>query len=149
MKIWTLINGNSLGQKQILTSYLLVTGSDGYQVLLSLAELDPAFGAPDYLVAYTQECDAPPASQTANCGLPGLSLGTGGFARLVLPGDLRGGRYVSNIAAIELASAVPEPASVILLGAGLCGLVVVIRRRSTTQTTANDKGTIHDRNRTD
>ena len=38
----------------------------------------------------------------------GQSLGTQGFARIVVPGDKAGGRFVSNIARIEVRST-PTP----------------------------------------
>ena len=103
VKIWTLLTDTGL-TSQILTSYLLITGSDGYQVLFALGELDPAFGAPDDLIAYFE-------TRT--------SIDPSGFARAVLPTDSRGGRYVSNIASIQLASSIPEPATWMLLAAGL------------------------------
>jgi hypothetical protein len=93
----------------VLNSYVLATGSDGYQVLYSLAELNPAFGASPRLVAYAVD--------------GGLLSDGDGFARMVIPGDLRGGRYVSNIASLELA-ATPEPGTLALLGTGLAGIAL-------------------------
>src|SRR5262249_28082878 len=94
----------------VLTSYLLATGSDGYQVFFSLAELNPAFGAPQDLVAYA-----------IDGGVPGISLGSNGLARLAIQGDLHGGRFVSNLASFQVA-AVPAPAALLLLAAGAVGL---------------------------
>jgi DMSO/TMAO reductase YedYZ molybdopterin-dependent catalytic subunit len=71
-----------------LRKYILVTGSDGYQVTLALAEVIPEFGGEPVLVAYLRD---------------GKPLGPEeGMARLVVPHDKRGGRYVSNIARIEV-----------------------------------------------
>ena len=61
------------------------TGSDGYRALISMGEIDPAFGNQPDVVAY-------PDTQG--------QLGPGGIdgaTRLVLPGDHAGGRYVSNL----------------------------------------------------
>ena len=107
--LWTLLYAAGLvtdpaargGQ---LRHYVLATGSDGYEATFSLGELNPALGggiAPD-LVAYAQD---------------GGSLGTDGFARFVVPGNLAGGRYVSNLVSLQVldATAVPEPGSLVLL----------------------------------
>jgi hypothetical protein len=55
---------------------VLVTGQDGYQVVLSWAELDPEFGA----------CSAVLATRYNGCLLP--------LPTLVMPRDGRGSRYV-------------------------------------------------------
>jgi len=71
-----------------LRKYVLVTGRDGYQVVLALAEIMPDFGGESVLVAYQRD---------------GQPLGTDeGMARLVVPNDKRGGRYVNNIIRIEV-----------------------------------------------
>ncbi len=99
-----------------LRQYVLATGSDGYQATFSLGELNPVLGGstPD-LVAYAQD---------------GQPLGTDGFARLVVPGDLAGGRYVSNLVSLQVldATAVPEPVSLIVVLTGLAGLAAARRR---------------------
>jgi hypothetical protein len=110
VSLWTLLSAAGFGD--ILTSYALATGSDGYEVLISLGELDPAFGAPSDLVAYSVD---------------GSSLGTSGFARIVAPTDLRGGRYVSNLASVEIA-AISEPPILSLAGIALLGLLVINRQ---------------------
>ena len=93
-----------------LNSYVLATGSDGFRVLFSLAELDPAFGARTDLLA-----------DSIDGGAPGTSLGSNGFFRTVIPGDLHGGRFVSNVASLAV-GAVPEPATLLLVGVGMCAL---------------------------
>jgi hypothetical protein len=118
--LWTLLTEAGPLTNE-LTSYVLTTGSDGYEVLLSLAELDPAFGAPDDLVAY-EDIDNP-----ADFTTPGG--GPDGVARTVFPDENKGGRLVSNIVSIDVAS-VPEPASALLLGAGVIALAW--RRRPST-----------------
>jgi len=72
-------------KNDILRMVMTVTGSDGYQVAFSGGELSPTFGNEPILVAYS---DADGQLGTA---------GSDGFARLVVPGEMAGGRYVSNI----------------------------------------------------
>jgi hypothetical protein len=73
---------------------VMVTGADGYQVALGWGELDPDFGAAPILLAYSSG---------------GQPMGDKqGMARLVVPGDKRGGRYVSTVKSIELRD--PGPA---------------------------------------
>ena len=73
---------------------VVVTGADGYQVALGWGELDPDFGAAPIMLAYLSD------------GQPmGDKLG---MARLVVPGDKRGGRYVSTVKSIEIKD--PGPA---------------------------------------
>lgn len=98
VNLWDLLSDAGIGDP--LTNYLLATGSDGYEVFFSLAELDPTLGGPNALVAYAVD---------------GGSLGNSGFARIVMPGDFRGGRYVSNLVSLQVAS-VPEPPALMLLG---------------------------------
>ncbi|MFT4039329.1 MAG: molybdopterin-dependent oxidoreductase [Thermomicrobiales bacterium] len=72
----------------LLTMYLVITANDGYQVVLSGGEIDPNFGNAPILLAWEQD-DAPLA-------------GDAGPLRLVVPGDLRGGRYVHGIVSIDV-----------------------------------------------
>ena len=91
--------------------------SDGYEAVFSLGEIDPNFGNQQDLVAY-----ADTAWQ--------LGGGPDGFARIVVPGDYLGGRYVSNITSIEvLSGAVPEPASLTLVALPVLGLLAARSRR--------------------
>jgi hypothetical protein len=73
---------------------VMVTGADGYQVALGWGELDPEFGAAPIMLAYLS--DGQPMGDKQ------------GMARLVVPGDKRGGRYVSTGKSIELRD--PGPA---------------------------------------
>jgi DMSO/TMAO reductase YedYZ molybdopterin-dependent catalytic subunit len=122
VSIWTLLTDagivtNPAIKNDILNYYLQSTGSDGYSAIFSLGELDPMFGgsptAPD-LIAYEMEVDGVDEP-----------LGANGFARVVVPGDSRGGRYVSNLVNLEVVDAVPEPASIMLLAAALLALPLV------------------------
>lgn len=72
----------------LLQTYLVVTANDGYQVVISGGELDPAFGNVPMLLAWEQD---------------GAALdGADGPLRLVVPGDTKGGRYVHGIVSIEV-----------------------------------------------
>jgi molybdate transport system substrate-binding protein len=82
------------GNNAKLRVSVMVTGADGYQVALGWGELDPDYGAAPILLAYSSD------------GQPmGDKLG---MARLVVPGDKHGGRYVSTVKSIELRD--PGPA---------------------------------------
>ncbi|MBV9826075.1 MAG: autotransporter domain-containing protein [Alphaproteobacteria bacterium] len=85
------IKVNTSVKNDLLNNVVIATGSDGYQVVYSLGELSPSFGAstgnPD-LVAY------------ANA--PGQLLTTDGFARTTAATDTKGGRYVSNVQSITV-----------------------------------------------
>ena len=115
VSLWTLLTDagivtNPAIKNDILNYYVLATGSDGYEAIFSLGELDPMFGGtglPD-LIAYA---------------VNGGPLGTDGFARVVVPGDDFGGRYVSNLVSLEVIDAVvPEPGTLLLVATGLIGM---------------------------
>lgn len=72
----------------LLRRYLIVTARDGYQTVLSGGELDPNFGNAPMFLAWEQD------------GAP-LSPGDGPV-RLVVPWDLRGGRYIYGIVSIDV-----------------------------------------------
>ncbi len=74
-----------------LTSYLVATGSDGYQVALSLAEIDPTFHPGTVLVADSLN------------GQP-LDAKSGSY-KLVVSEDKRPARCVRNLVTLELKSA--------------------------------------------
>jgi DMSO/TMAO reductase YedYZ molybdopterin-dependent catalytic subunit len=77
-------------KNDILGFYVVATGSDGYRAVFSMGELDPRFGGEPVLVAYDDAL--------GQLG-PG---GSDGFARMVVPGDTAGGRYVSNLVRLEV-----------------------------------------------
>jgi DMSO/TMAO reductase YedYZ molybdopterin-dependent catalytic subunit len=67
---------------------VVVIGSDGYDAIFSLAELDPDFGAEIVLIAYAKDGQPLPQNE--------------GMARAVIGTDKRGGRLVSNVVRIEV-----------------------------------------------
>lgn len=83
-------------KNDILSKYVIATGSDGYQALFSLGEIDPMFGNQPVLIAYADK-----AGQLGPNGSDGL-------ARVVVPGDIAGGRYVSDLVSLRVVS-LPEP----------------------------------------
>ena len=93
--LWDLLNNSPVGgivtdpsiKNDILHKVVIVTGTDCYQSVFGAAEIDPFFGGSQIMVAYATG---------------GQSLGNDGFARIVVPGDKAGGRFVSNITTIEV-----------------------------------------------
>lgn len=100
VSLWTLINSLGLRlptsvKNPTLVMYAVATGSDGYRAAVSLGEIDPGFGNKTAIVAYE---------------VNGTGLGTTGATRLIVPGEVRQGRSVSNLVAIEVFTApVPSP----------------------------------------
>lgn len=78
-----------------LRKFVVVTASDCYQVILALAELLPSFGGQQVMIAFASGDGQPLGADE-------------GVARLVVPGDKAGGRFVSNITRIVIRS--PGPA---------------------------------------
>jgi hypothetical protein len=109
--LWSLLSPTVAN---VLSGYVLASGTDGYEVLYSLAELDPDLGAPLDLVPYADTQGAFPAD---------------GFARIVIPGDNHQGRYVSNLDAIDVVDAAPEPGTFLPI-ATLFALVILAGRLS-------------------
>ncbi len=92
--LWDLLN--SLGivlnpnvKNDILRKTVVVTGTDGYKSVFALGEIAPGFGGNQVLVAVAAD---------------GAPLDTQGPARIAVPTDKQGGRFVSNIATIEVKS---------------------------------------------
>jgi len=95
--LWTFLDpGNSNSTNKIVT----VQATDGYEAVLSLAELDPSLGGnPNDLLPYADTTGAFPGD---------------GVARVIFPTDNKQGRWVSNVDSIDVAE-VPEPGSSALL----------------------------------
>ncbi|MGH3379093.1 MAG: molybdopterin-dependent oxidoreductase [Actinoallomurus sp.] len=72
-----------------LRFFVAATGSDKYRAIVSWGEIDPAFGARQVLLATAQD---------------GAPLDTEG-PRLVVPGDAKGGRYVSAVVQVYVGDA--------------------------------------------
>ena len=86
--LWTLLQAaaplDDPGRSTHLRHTLLVQGRDGYTVALAIGELDPAFASKQIIVAYAQHGQPQPV------------------LRLIVPGDLRAGRSVRDLVAIEV-----------------------------------------------
>jgi hypothetical protein len=74
-------------QKEAFMNYIIAVGSDGYSVVLSLAEVDPSFRSGQVIVADARD---------------GQPLGTSGSFELVVSEDKRPARWVHNLSSIWL-----------------------------------------------
>jgi hypothetical protein len=72
---------------EAMSNYVIATGSDGYSVVLSLAEVDPDFHGGQVIVADTRD---------------GQPLGKNCPFQLIVPDDKRPARWVHNLASISL-----------------------------------------------
>jgi len=93
VSLWTLLDTVGLKlpastKNATLSMYAVATGSDGYRAAVSLGEIDPGFGNKEALIAYDMNSSG--------------GLGDNGVARLVVPGEVKQGRSVSNLIAIEV-----------------------------------------------
>ncbi|MBW4596688.1 MAG: hypothetical protein KME46_28255 [Brasilonema angustatum HA4187-MV1] len=111
--LWELINneissgglkaGNS-GQNPknaFLRQYVLAEATDCYGAIVSIGEIHPNFEGKQVLVAY--------AKKASDGSIQYLTDTDEGFARLVVPGDKAGGRYVSNVRNILVLSGPASP----------------------------------------
>ena len=73
-------------KNDLLRKSLVVSGTDKYAVAVAWGEIDPQFANKKVLLAYEEDGKPLPHAD--------------GFARLIVPGDVMAGRYVSNIASI-------------------------------------------------
>ena len=87
----TQIKTDPARKNDILRKAVLVTGTDKYSVAVSLGEISPRFANKKILLAYEQDGKTLPTKD--------------GFVRLIVPGDAFAGRYVSNVAKIEVRDA--------------------------------------------
>lgn len=119
VSLWALLSSAGIitdpnAKNDLIGKYVVATGSDGYKAVVALGEILPWLrtGKP-YLVAYKAD---------------GHLLQDNGFARLVVPGDIHGGRYVSNLIGIEVfngIASVPAPGTVMLLLSALLSLLLL------------------------
>lgn len=113
-------------KNDLLGKYVIATGSAGYSVVFSMGELDPSFGNQPDFIAYLAD---------------GAPLTTSGFARIVVPNDIRQGRWVSNLVSLEVFS-VPEPSSLALMLAGMALLAWLGRCRRVLAPSKADAGRV-------
>ncbi len=71
-----------------LRKYAVLTANDGYEVIITLGEIDPEFGGQPYLLAWEED------------GAP--LTGDKGPVKLVTPGDKTSGRVIWGIDTIEV-----------------------------------------------
>jgi Oxidoreductase molybdopterin binding domain len=96
--LWDVLNNAPVGgivtnpniKNDILSMVVIVEGTDCYTAVFGAGEIDPFFGGSQVIIAYASN---------------GQPLGTDGVAQIVVPGDKAGGRFVSNIAKIEVKAA--------------------------------------------
>jgi DMSO/TMAO reductase YedYZ molybdopterin-dependent catalytic subunit len=98
--LWTLLNElgittNPAVKNDVLNKYVIATGSDNYRALFAMGEVDPDFGNRGNEVVYAETING------ASSALPG----TDGPLRITAPGDIKGGRYVSNLVKLEVRTA--------------------------------------------
>ena len=79
------------------TLYVAVVGTDGYETVVSEAEIDPDFGNAPILLGWAED-DVPLAN------VPYNSSEFKGPAQLVVPTDTHGGRYANQICRIKVAN---------------------------------------------
>lgn len=113
--LWTFLNPSDSDSRNQL---VITQATDGYEVVLSLAELDPSLGGnPDNILPYA-----------------GTSFPNSALARTIFPDDTAAhGRWQSNLNAI-IVTEVPEPGTLALLALPLA-LFAAARRARATQTT--------------
>jgi hypothetical protein len=101
--LWDLLNYvgievNPAVKNDLDRKYVIITGTDCYQAVFALGELDPTIAGTDQItIAYGQLVNGQPTP-----------LGSTGFARAIVPSDKKGARLVSNVAHIQVIS-VPAP----------------------------------------
>jgi hypothetical protein len=80
-----------------LATYLVFTASDGYQVVIGGGEIDPGFGNHTCCLAWAED--------------GAVLAGDDAPVRLVVPGDVRGGRYISGVVSIEVVNLMVDTAT--------------------------------------
>jgi DMSO/TMAO reductase YedYZ molybdopterin-dependent catalytic subunit len=96
--LWSVLTQAKLvdpdAHKGLLRRIVIVTGRDGYTLVLSAGELAPELGAKQVLLAYERDGTPLPADK-------GL--------RLIVPGDGRGARSVVDVARIDVQTVEKAP----------------------------------------
>ncbi len=111
--LWSFINPSNAADAK--SQIVITAGTDGYEIVLSLAELDPFLGGnPQDFLPYADTAGDFPAN---------------GIARTILPLDSKHGRWESNLDFIEVTDAVPEPATWAMLLLGFAGIGFMAYRR--------------------
>lgn len=110
VSLWDVLVGQGVDVSNVVDKLLVARGSDGFTVTYSLAEFDPLLGGRDAMIAW------------ADSRVGDGTLGTAGEFRIVIPGDNRGGRFVSNLVSLDV-RAVPEPATLALMAPALLMLL--------------------------
>jgi DMSO/TMAO reductase YedYZ molybdopterin-dependent catalytic subunit len=83
---------DSTQKNDSLRQYIVISATDCYEVIVALAEILPNSGGQQVLLAYADGEGRPLVDDE-------------GMARLVLPGDKAGGRFITNIVSIVVRSA--------------------------------------------
>jgi hypothetical protein len=87
-----IITDNAAHRNDVLRKYVVVRGTDCYEVIIAVADLLSNFGHQQVLVAF-ETGDGQPLDASE------------GMARLIVVNDKQGGRLVSNVATITVRSA--------------------------------------------
>lgn len=82
------------GPNPLITLYVIMVAVNGYQSLVSEAEIDPSYGHERVLVAHTE--DGKPMMEAPYAATNKAP------AQLVVPGDTKGGRYENRICRISV-----------------------------------------------
>jgi DMSO/TMAO reductase YedYZ molybdopterin-dependent catalytic subunit len=91
--LWTLLQRAVIRvspgiRNDVMRHTILVSSSDGYTTVLSVAEIDPEFGGERAIVAYAKDGQ--------------LLTDKRGFARLIFPADQSAGRAISGVSSITV-----------------------------------------------
>ena len=96
--LWTVLTDAKLidpdAHKGLLRRFLVVTGRDGYTLVLAAGEIAPELGARQIILAYERD---------------GAPLDPAKGLRLVVPGDARGARSVLDVARIDIKTVEKTP----------------------------------------
>jgi hypothetical protein len=107
-----------------LNQVVIAKATDGYTTLLSMYEVvNPISTTADLLAIIASNHSINEGPWTSGT----KTKNDNGLTRLVLPGDLATGRWVSNLSSLEVVPT-PTPAAIYLLGSGLLGLIGFKRR---------------------